>query len=162
MADPPTVAVPSGGPAFSLIHNQCDAALAPGGWLFLGASDPAIAEIVPCEVVMTGAGIAYRPATTATSVRGFTPPPDDSWLRGAGTATFDENDMPGLEWPASITATSLPAAEVAELEPAPGNAAYPHESYESAYDQGDYDAAVGSARTGGVSPSSSRLKVRKP
>jgi chemotaxis protein methyltransferase CheR len=31
-----------------------------GGWLFLGASDPALADIVDCEVVVTGAGIAYR------------------------------------------------------------------------------------------------------
>lgn len=34
--------------------------LAPDGWLFLGASDPALAELVDCEVVVTGAGIAYR------------------------------------------------------------------------------------------------------
>ena len=125
------------------IATRLIASLAPGGWLFLGASDPAIAEIVPCEVVMTGAGIAYRPATTATSVRGFTPPPDDSWMRGTETATFGEIDTPELEWPASITATSLPAAEV---EPVADGAAYPHGSYETAYEQGDYDAAAELAR----------------
>ena len=30
------------------------------GWLFLGASDPILTDIVPCDVVITGAGIAYR------------------------------------------------------------------------------------------------------
>ncbi|MEW5928744.1 MAG: protein-glutamate O-methyltransferase CheR, partial [Gemmatimonadota bacterium] len=34
--------------------------LAPDGWLFLGASDPPLAGLVPCEVVQTGAGVAYR------------------------------------------------------------------------------------------------------
>ncbi len=34
--------------------------LADDGWLFLGASDPPIGDLVPCEVVMTGAGLAYR------------------------------------------------------------------------------------------------------
>ena len=35
-------------------------ALAPDGWLFLGASDPLLTPLVPCEVVTTGAGLAYR------------------------------------------------------------------------------------------------------
>lgn len=30
------------------------------GWLFLGASDPPLTDLVECEVVITGAGIAYR------------------------------------------------------------------------------------------------------
>lgn len=30
------------------------------GWLFLGASDPPLDGLVPCEVVLTGAGVAYR------------------------------------------------------------------------------------------------------
>jgi chemotaxis protein methyltransferase CheR len=34
--------------------------LAEGGWLVLGASDPMLADVVRCEVVMTGAGLAYR------------------------------------------------------------------------------------------------------
>lgn len=34
--------------------------LSEDGWLFLGASDPSLAEVVPCEVVVTGAGVAYR------------------------------------------------------------------------------------------------------
>lgn len=35
-------------------------ALSPEGWLVLGASDPLLTQFVPCEVVTTGAGVAYR------------------------------------------------------------------------------------------------------
>lgn len=35
-------------------------ALSEGGWLVPGASDPAFAELVACEVVTTGAGLVYR------------------------------------------------------------------------------------------------------
>jgi chemotaxis protein methyltransferase CheR len=36
------------------------ASLSENGWLILGASDPAIAELVECDVVLTDAGLAYR------------------------------------------------------------------------------------------------------
>src|SRR5690606_69023 len=36
------------------------ASLSEDGWLFLGASDPPLVDLVPCEVVVTGAGLAYR------------------------------------------------------------------------------------------------------
>jgi chemotaxis protein methyltransferase CheR len=42
------------------IARRLLAALAPWGWLFVGASDPPLADIVPCEVVVTDAGLAYR------------------------------------------------------------------------------------------------------
>ena len=51
------------------IAGRLIASLAPGGWLFLGASDPSISEFVPCEVVLTGAGLAYRPPGTTTASR---------------------------------------------------------------------------------------------
>ena len=35
--------------------------LSEDGWLFLGASDPMLSDLVPCETVVTGAGLAYRP-----------------------------------------------------------------------------------------------------
>ena len=48
-----------------------------GGWLLLGPSDPMIAELVPCEVVTTDAGLVYRPCGTppapATSARPLAP-----------------------------------------------------------------------------------------
>ncbi|MDP3910840.1 MAG: protein-glutamate O-methyltransferase CheR [Gemmatimonadales bacterium] len=34
--------------------------LSDDGWLLLGASDPALSDLVPCDVVVTGAGLAYR------------------------------------------------------------------------------------------------------
>jgi chemotaxis protein methyltransferase CheR len=37
-------------------------ALRPEGLLFLGASDPPLADLMSCKVVMTGAGVAYRRA----------------------------------------------------------------------------------------------------
>ena len=40
--------------------------LSDDGWLFLGASDPALADLVPCEVVVTGSGLAYRRQRKAT------------------------------------------------------------------------------------------------
>jgi chemotaxis protein methyltransferase CheR len=41
--------------------------LAPEGWLLVGASDPALHELVSCEVVTTGAGVAYRRAAERAS-----------------------------------------------------------------------------------------------
>ena len=45
------------------------ASLAPDGWLLLGASDPPLAQLVPCESVMTPAGVAYRRAGTVSDPR---------------------------------------------------------------------------------------------
>ena len=39
--------------------------LAPDGWLVLGASDPMLVNLVPCEAVVTPSGIAYRRAGRA-------------------------------------------------------------------------------------------------
>ncbi len=44
--------------------------LADDGWLFLGASDPSLTEYVECEVVVTGAGLAYRRASAAREKAG--------------------------------------------------------------------------------------------
>lgn len=38
------------------------------GWLLLGASDPSVADVVPCEVVLTSAGLAYRRAAVGRFV----------------------------------------------------------------------------------------------
>jgi chemotaxis protein methyltransferase CheR len=42
------------------VARRLIAALAPGGWLVTGASDPLIGDVVRCEVVSTRAGLAYR------------------------------------------------------------------------------------------------------
>ncbi len=43
--------------------------LSQDGWLLLGASDPPIAGLVPCDVVVTSAGLAYRRAAARTFVK---------------------------------------------------------------------------------------------
>ena len=49
-------------PTVARIATGLLASLAPDGWLLLGASDPPLSHLVPCEVVVTPAGIAYRRA----------------------------------------------------------------------------------------------------
>lgn len=46
--------------AVAQIADRLMASLSDDGWLFLGASDPPLVELVPCEVFVTGAGVAYR------------------------------------------------------------------------------------------------------
>ena len=42
------------------------------GWLLLGASDPPLGDLVPCEVVITDAGLAYRRRSRGAVWRGPT------------------------------------------------------------------------------------------
>ncbi len=63
-------------PVVAEVAARLLASLAEGGWLFLGAADPPLAELVPCEVVTTGAGVAYRrkdPARLSPSARPAVP-----------------------------------------------------------------------------------------
>ncbi len=46
--------------AIAFIAQRLLDSLAPGGWLFLGASDPHLAEIVACEVVLLPGATGYR------------------------------------------------------------------------------------------------------
>ena len=50
--------------------------LAPDGWLVLGASDPMLAHLVPCEAVLTSSGIAYRRTGRAHPTVVSVPAPD--------------------------------------------------------------------------------------
>lgn len=52
-------------PAVVQIAERLLQSLAPDGWLFLGASDPHLAELTPCEVVVLPGCTAYR-RTSAT------------------------------------------------------------------------------------------------
>ena len=107
--------------------------LSDDGWLFLGASDPLLSEIVPCEVVITSAGLAYRRRTTPKR----TAAPLDQGPRsmpvtdvgaefsaeGAMLATeamhgLLDMDAPGITLPphsVAPTPASQPAMPVAEL-----------------------------------------------
>ena len=80
--------------------------LSPRGWLILGPSDPLLADLVPCEIVITGAGLAYRPADVG---------------RPATTSLLPAPTRPS--WPpieafpeAPIPATALPSVCVANAE----------------------------------------------
>jgi chemotaxis protein methyltransferase CheR len=42
------------------VARRLIASLSEDGWLILGASDPAISEMVECDVVLTAAGLVYR------------------------------------------------------------------------------------------------------
>lgn len=42
------------------VASRLLASLSEDGWLFMGASDPMLSDLVPCETVVTGAGLAYR------------------------------------------------------------------------------------------------------
>jgi chemotaxis protein methyltransferase CheR len=71
----------------ALIASRLLASLKHDGWLLLGASDPPLSGLVPCEVVMTPGGIVYRradrtPALGRTSTLAFprVPPPEPTWL----------------------------------------------------------------------------------
>jgi len=46
--------------AIARVARRLVDSLSDDGWLFLGASDPILTDIVPCDVVVTGAGVAYR------------------------------------------------------------------------------------------------------
>ncbi len=57
------------------VADQLLRSLADGGWLVLGASDPMIADLVPCQVVVSSAGLMYRPARgAAVSFASLLPP----------------------------------------------------------------------------------------
>jgi chemotaxis protein methyltransferase CheR len=47
-------------PTIERVVRRLVSSLAEGGWLLLGASDPSLPENLPCEVVLTDAGLAYR------------------------------------------------------------------------------------------------------
>ncbi|CAN5907423.1 protein-glutamate O-methyltransferase CheR [soil metagenome] len=74
--------------------------LAPDGWLVLGASDPLLVHLVPCEAVVTASGIAYRRA-------------------GRTHATVPAAAMPALDHavdaPSEYTAPTIPERDAPSL-----------------------------------------------
>ena len=118
--------------------------LAPGGWLVLGASDPPAPDFMPCEVVITDAGLVYRhaarPARTTVNTWGAcranpftkTPPP----LEAPAPPSWTEGAPPFAESGAtSEHIASVPASVVPTLADA-----------EHAYAARDYAAAALAAR----------------
>ena len=87
------------------VAHRLLASLGEEGWLFLGASDPMLAELVPCETVVTGAGLAYRRLDVAL-------PRPRVWLHG------ERSDVPDTGTSDALDATTL-AAPPATPAPVP-------------------------------------------
>jgi chemotaxis protein methyltransferase CheR len=79
-------------PTVERVAQRLIASLSEDGWLLLGASDPAISELVDCDVVLTESGLAYRrrgaagsddiraaSAATREPLRRDIAPPDGGW-----------------------------------------------------------------------------------
>jgi chemotaxis protein methyltransferase CheR len=66
------------------------------GWLLLGASDPSLGELIPCEVEITESGLAYRRRR-----------PDDAGARAQGPDG----------WPRTAAREALPRPPEEEMEP---------------------------------------------
>lgn len=107
------------------------AALDDDGWLFLGASDPPLADLVPCEVVMTEAGVAYR-RTPAS--QGIVPWPATRFDILAPLP--NESTVPAPH--ESLTDASGPAAE----PPSAGTVAAVAPDYFDRYAARDYERAA--------------------
>jgi chemotaxis protein methyltransferase CheR len=97
----------------ALIATRLLAALAPGGWLLLGASDPPLTGLVPCEVVMTPGGVVYRRADRAPSP----PPPGGAPMRITGPTGAHPRTSPAT--PPSQAPTPSPTPSLSALSPLP-------------------------------------------
>jgi chemotaxis protein methyltransferase CheR len=143
-------------PNVEAIARRLLASLTPDGWLFLGASDPAIADVVPCEVVLTGAGLAYRPLAERDARAGRTP-----WQSASDRlASSAHLGAEPIEVAPLSTLPPVPAAHTRRLPvfvdvPIAGErdhalltdqpAARP-ESYDDLYARGEYSLAADAAR----------------
>ena len=76
--------------------------LSPDGWLILGASDPALSELVECDVIVTGAGLAYRRKARRSVVP---------------TPAFAKLDRVEPKTPSSRERTETPAPAPREVQP---------------------------------------------
>ena len=128
-------------PTVAQVAQRLINTLSDDGWLFLGASDPSLSGLVPCDVVMTGAGIAYRkPGAGKRSVSGSVfaslPPANDT-----NDIAAIPSAPPASQHPAPL-ASARSRAPVTSL-PGPPPA---HAEIETAYVAGDYDRVAILAR----------------
>ncbi len=121
--------------------------LGPAGSLLLGASDPAIADRIPCEVVMTGAGLVYRrgrrsaPAGTSPE-----PAPRNGVAPDAHPPQPEPGPPPARAVPA---AAEQPPASVESPAPGPGARSGAEEAVPAAagcYADRDYAVAASLAQ----------------
>jgi chemotaxis protein methyltransferase CheR len=107
-------------PTVERVARRLIASLSETGFLFLGASDPAIADMVECDVVMTDAGLVYRrrgaggPADIRTGPEPFAEPLDHTTFRIDTTAAMSEDADPAVSaetWPPPADPWNAPAWE---------------------------------------------------
>jgi chemotaxis protein methyltransferase CheR len=76
--------------------------LSDDGWLLLGASDPQLGDLVPCDVVITDAGLAYRrPGRRGVGLRAESPD-------AAAFATWPGSEIPAWQLPVETPAVPSP------------------------------------------------------
>jgi len=111
-------------------------ALAPDGWLVLGASDPPLAGLAACDVVVTAAGLAYRRAEQGNVHRIIAP------ARADGAPVAPVSRLEPLAVPAPA-----PLEPAVPSEPAAGRAGLREiEDAVRAYEARDYTGAAVAAR----------------
>jgi chemotaxis protein methyltransferase CheR len=85
------------------------------GWLLLGASDPPLADLVPCEVVVTDAGLAYRRPRSGARVAPRPAPKADSPAHTPPPrAPFLVADPPRASRPAALAVPPAPPPDARE------------------------------------------------
>jgi len=129
------------------VAAQLIASLSADGWLLLGPSDPMISELVPCEVVTTDAGLAYRPCgtppTPVTGARGLAPALEPLPTFGEeapwfGSESWPAGHAPGGPAPVELAAFPVPVAAAEVAWPAAEEAAAAAERYAAR----DYERAA--------------------
>lgn len=125
-------------PTIAGVARRLMESLGETGWLFLGASDPPLADLVPCDVVTTGAGVAYRkPSGRRTGAR-VAPSPSRRRTAGAGTI----HKQP----PAPVAAPVAKPQPVPNVNPRTRGPSAQRTSLQH-YQKRDYAAAVRTARS---------------
>ncbi|CAN5124184.1 hypothetical protein BH09GEM1_BH09GEM1_13000 [soil metagenome] len=99
-------------PTVAHIAEGLLASLAPDGWLLLGASDPPLAHLVPCQSIMTAAGIAYRRVDAPHDAVGVR---DTAVVASADRDVIHVAGLPDLE----LTIWSAESGSYQPTQPAP-------------------------------------------
>jgi chemotaxis protein methyltransferase CheR len=147
-----------------LVARRLIDSLSEDGWLILGASDPPIGEMIPCDVVLTDAGLVYRRPgaalvhdirTTAAMATAAPPPPapDRSPPKAPTPPTAPEApEAPTAPTapkaptaPTAPKAPKAPKAPTAPTTPTAPTAPAPTTSASAAYSRRDYEAVTEAA-----------------
>ncbi|MGH7719194.1 MAG: CheR family methyltransferase [Gemmatimonadaceae bacterium] len=123
--------------------------LSEGGWLLLGASDPMLTDLVPCEVVTTGAGLAYRrPSRRMPAAGSVEPPapaaPNELDARPLETPLETPFEPPSVRLPESRAPRSTPVAPASDAAASGSSDAL--ERTATFYARREYESAVGAAQ----------------